>query len=69
MVRHGVNGLLVGPSDAQAIASVIAAQARSVGGFDSLAVGAQTLAMGPLSWDAIAEATSHVYSEARNLTR
>lgn len=64
LVRHGENGLLVAPADAQALAAAIASLAAEPGGFQRLADGARRLADGALGWACIAAATAAVYAEA-----
>lgn len=62
LVREGINGRLVPPADAQALAEVIASTAAEPGGFERLAHGARALARGALGWDAIARDTLGMYA-------
>lgn len=68
LVRHGVNGILVPPTDVAALVAAISKLALDPAFATRLANGARELGEGELSWTAIAEQTRVVYEEAAEPT-
>ncbi len=66
LVRHGVNGLLVPPKDASALAEAVRSICLDDRLRDELADGACGLRDGKLSWATIAEETSRTYRRMLN---
>ena len=64
LVRHGQNGLLVPPSDLEALVHAIRLTITTDGLWCELSDGAKKLRDGELSWRTIADATGRVYVAA-----
>lgn len=66
LVRHGQNGLLVPPSDTNALVQAIRLLVTSDGLWRQLSVGAKVLRTGELSWKTLAHETGQVYATVSN---
>lgn len=69
IVRNGINGILVPPSDVEALTNALHQIVTDVSATQTMAVNAKNLALGELSWNILARQTEEVYLSALSTHR